>query len=861
MKNSPAYLSALHSMASLLLVTTLAACGGGGNGASETPKLIISEVASNFSPDDSAWLEIYNPSDTAIDLAGYQLRTGSTGADPTLPKTFTLPSVAVPARGLVVVAGEVLVTSWAKNNAQIVYVHDNYISPYWNANGFVELIKDGVTADFVRFGNSAVAPLTTSKWNGSNVAALPSGALEYGKSIVRPMKGGVMAANRRSAADWVLVNFATPAGINDIAAGVIDSDGDGIPDSAKFAGGTYGGLDLYAMGARPGQRDIFMQIDYMKEPEGRSEPMLKPRRKALQKVVDAFANSPTSGKPYALHIDVGNLYSPTFSPADFNLGGGKEVPFHPCLSVPSLEYHYRPTNCATIFDYKSAGFDVRRRLAFHYAVFGNSQKEEGTADSSGIAEINGNDFIVTLGNMSAAGGTTNFPADTPTQEQLLINTQASTLMHEFGHNLGLGHGGDEYGINFKPNYISIMNYLHQMTGIGASLTDGTAADRYLLQTQSKTTPKFTLCDLTDGNPLGLTTITNSPCTAAFKIDYSNGKGAPLDEANIDEALNVGRGSIDGGYADWNHNGLLDTALSYQRSLNPDHYNIDSPPSGPRILRDFNDWDNLVLPFARHFDGSNNGIGSHRRTASVSVNPMHLQPRDVIVESAPTLLYQHIALEKSRRQRERRDDPAPRAAGHCTGGLDRRGQCRRAADRRLAPGRTADRARGAAATGWPALDAAVRGWGNRARAAVAILSAAALRPATRQRRAASAASRPAQPAGADPDGRTTALAGDGARQPAPWRVVRRLAAAAGTGKVAGAARRTARTAERRTGQAAAPDGGRRRLVLLPAGRTGAGVAESCAGTGTGAAARLGDATPGVLPQSVQAITPARAGIPE
>ena len=597
---------------------------------------MISEVSSNFIAEDSAWFEVYNPTDAPIDLAGYQLRTGSTGADPTAPMLFKLPSLTVPAHGLAVVAGEVLVTSWAKNSPQIVYVHDNYISPYWNANGFVELIKDGTTADFVRFGDSKVEPVTAGRWTGGNVVALPSGQQEYGRSIVRPMSGNAMAANRRSPVDWVLVNFSTPAGINDIAAGVIDSDEDGIPDSAKIPGGTYGGLDFYAMGARPGKRDIFMQIDTMKEPEGRSEPMLKPRKEALQKVVDAFANSPTRGKPYALHIDAGSLYSPTFSPADFNLGGGKEVAFHPCLTVPTYGDQVLP-GCATIFDYKSAGFDVRRRLAFHYVVFGNSQAPDGSAGSSGIAEINGNDFIVTLGNMSADGGTTHFPADTESRRWRLINTQASTLMHEFGHNLGLLHGGDEH-VNYKPNYVSIMNYLHQMTGIGASQTDHTAADRYLFETQLPTAPRFNSCEPAEGNPAGVKTLTNSPCTAAFKIDYSNGSGLLLDEAHIDEALNVGRGRSNGAYADWNHNGLLDTVF-YDQTLNPGNYR--EPPTGPQVLHDFNDWDNLLLPFARRFAGSHNDLRSEP-SDTPRATPA---PRKLIVEAVPTRLYQQLALEK------------------------------------------------------------------------------------------------------------------------------------------------------------------------------------------------------------------------
>ena len=37
-------------------------------------------------------------------------------------------------------------------------------------------------------------------------------------------------------------------------------------------------------------------------------------------------------------------------------------------------------------------------------------------------------------------------------------------MHELGHNLNLGHGGGDW-TNNKPNYLSIMNYTFQMSGV------------------------------------------------------------------------------------------------------------------------------------------------------------------------------------------------------------------------------------------------------------------------------------------------------------------------------------------------------------------------------------------------------------
>lgn len=60
-------------------------------------------------------------------------------------------------------------------------------------------------------------------------------------------------------------------------------------------------------------------------------------------------------------------------------------------------------------------------------------------NGSGKAEIWGNDSYVSMGNFGGYTGT--------------VAEQAGTLMHEFGHNLKLRHGGDE-NLNYKPNYLS-----------------------------------------------------------------------------------------------------------------------------------------------------------------------------------------------------------------------------------------------------------------------------------------------------------------------------------------------------------------------------------------------------------------------
>lgn len=197
-----------------------------------------------------------------------------------------------------------------------------------------------------------------------------------------------------------------------------DTDGDSISDAAELFGS--GGVDLRYWGADPRKKDVFIEADYY--------PGLKPADAAINTVVTGFANAPVSNPNgttgIALHIDLNQQIAA--ADADSNLS-----PAWTDFDVIKAKY-----------------FATRRAPFFHYAVFAN-QYDGGS--SSGLSRgIPAHDFMVTLGNWSTPGGTT--------------QQQAGTLMHEFGHNLGLRHGGNE-NENYKPNYLSIMSYNYQLNGL------------------------------------------------------------------------------------------------------------------------------------------------------------------------------------------------------------------------------------------------------------------------------------------------------------------------------------------------------------------------------------------------------------
>lgn len=203
---------------------------------------------------------------------------------------------------------------------------------------------------------------------------------------------------------------------------------------------------------------------------------------------------------------------------------------------------------------KSTYFDRAGEGGWHYAIFGHQyewrrQEADGTwtyfdSGSSGLGQTPGGNFVVTLGSFSGQTGT---PFD-----------KASTLAHEFGHNLGLSHCGNEdcstVGSN-KPNLVSIMSYNYQLEGVRAGL----------------------LC-----NQL-------IPASAGYlfkDLDYSGGRMCPLDESNLDETLGTTFKAVDWDCA----NGIAGTVAM---DISSDGPTWCSNTGSIDVIADYNEWGNLT----------------------------------------------------------------------------------------------------------------------------------------------------------------------------------------------------------------------------------------------------------------------------
>lgn len=526
--------------------------------------LRIAEVGACPYSNSACWFELQNAGIEDVLLDDYRVRTSALAANAYIAdRTFDLPNLTVAAGATVVLQAK---TARAQpDGSNVFHYADGATVPWWSASGFVELLNpEGGTEDFVRFGSSNAEPTTSATWAGGYAPPLPTGQGGYGYSIAHARTPRAVS----SSSDWRLSSFATYAGINDITSDT-DSDRDGIPDEAEVPGGTYAGLDLYAMGARVSQRDVFVEIDRMDS----TDPAVIPRRAALDKVAAVFA-----ARGIKVHFDAGDLFAQSFDPTSYNLGGGTKVPF-----AEEIGFAPADSTVADVYAYKAKYMSGARRAVFYYMMFGAMQEaNEDGGRSSGVGEVPGNDTIITL-----AGFSLNL--NNSVQRNLLTNYQAATMMHELGHNLGLRHGGSD-SRNLKPNYISVMNYLY--SPIGLPTIGSSEGDRFDLTRR---------CSL-----VSVVQLTNPPTGDAsnFVLDFSDGQSGDMDENAVVERSGLGRSNSRA--VDFNCNQKTDSA--YKQDLNKDKLF--------EVLHDNDDWAQLDFIFRRTTAGNDNGPSLLYRVAAL-----------------------------------------------------------------------------------------------------------------------------------------------------------------------------------------------------------------------------------------------------
>jgi len=227
---------------------------------------------------------------------------------------------------------------------------------------------------------------------------------------------------------------AVPAVAVAAAAAATDTDGDSLPDAWEINGYDANGdgvvdVNLPGMGASPNKKDLFVEMDYM---SGRLATTA-----AFDRIVQTFANAPVSNPDGTTGIKI-HLDGGAAAGAAYNLGGGNQVPY---------DSNLQPAESQTDA-IKNANFASARKAVFHYMLWADDY--DNSCSSGNAFAIPNDTFIVTMG--PKCGWTTT------------ENMNVGTFIHELGHDLGLTHGGTD-SVNYKPNYLSVMNYSFQFNGV------------------------------------------------------------------------------------------------------------------------------------------------------------------------------------------------------------------------------------------------------------------------------------------------------------------------------------------------------------------------------------------------------------
>jgi hypothetical protein len=249
----------------------------------------------------------------------------------------------------------------------------------------------------------------------------------------------------------------------------VDTNGDGVPDPPP---GTPTGTPECA---DPNHKDLFVEVGWMAnhQPDPKALSQSQPvATVGVQSVREAFGAAPvsnpdtTNGIRLHIQVDKQPVTFANFTNTNLTSHHVTNVALTPCTGPASQASS--PADAADYDAIKATNFGIfdilnppnakavnAMRLAVRYVLFAHNLvgNPTGGSSSSGCSEVGGDDAVVSLGSFAMING----------HGQGTTDQQAGTFMHEFGHLLGLDHGGED-AVNNKPNYRSVMSYSRQFSG-------------------------------------------------------------------------------------------------------------------------------------------------------------------------------------------------------------------------------------------------------------------------------------------------------------------------------------------------------------------------------------------------------------
>lgn len=332
-----------------------------------------------------------------------------------------------------------------------------------------------------------------------------------------------------------------------------DTDGDGLLDTWEVNGLDANGdgvvdLNLAAMGASPRHKDVFIEVDTMQD-------VARLRPTSLKLVTEAFRLAPVANPDglngITMHID--NGAASIMDPRAGTTWGTRTRQ----NTIPFTTYTDPGYNFSGVEALRSKYFtDAARRRVFRYGLNVNRHSSP-TQGSGGIATIGGDSFIVSIG------------YTTETSRDVV---QGTMFMHEFGHNLGLLHGGTD-SINDKPNYLSIMNYSWGWDGLRLA-----AGGHVLDYSRFDSTAMPTLNEASLNEDAGIRG--SAGASKFYGVRYCGSSGYLV-------KLNTP--------TDWNCNGAIGGFVA--RVVRNSGNFASWSPSSAQTLRSSNDWSRIQLGLA------------------------------------------------------------------------------------------------------------------------------------------------------------------------------------------------------------------------------------------------------------------------
>jgi hypothetical protein len=421
-----------------------------------------------------------------------------------------------------------------------------------------------------------------------------------------------------------------------------DTDGDGYADAWETqqgidlnCDGVLTSNELVLPGANPIVKDIYIAYDWMAKDttafpgEAQHQPLpdtfpvflfTLPRGTIagpIPRVIAAFAahnitlhispNTNASGvvtSPLAHYTVLSFANPPGAAAHPIDCPNASCGNFAACVGPSAISF----------YQIKNANFDPNKVLTHRYMIFAHNAHcydatcgtepcdnaaaalgmcSSASAGYTGLTRaagtsLFGTDFIVSLGGLGLGDGTGDGQPQATKEKDRLDAYQAGLFMHELGHTLELNHGGavppvltcvsDQNNTNYKPNYVSVMNYTFQ-SGIYYAATPGST-------TLIPPSPNYSQFN-----------------SGAWRVDYSYAAFPTLDENSLDDSLGIQAGTnvvsiayngaaslpaqIPGtGEVDWGRSGTIESGVV--ADVNGDGFFT--------TLTGFDDWGNLQLPF-------------------------------------------------------------------------------------------------------------------------------------------------------------------------------------------------------------------------------------------------------------------------